>query len=85
MTTQTTKIENGTIVLPREMNRVWQGADVFVQADSDSIYIKRLSPTNFSLSEMMTMAQKAAKRANISQKTAEDVLRKTRKVIYTKQ
>lgn len=47
MVTQTTKIRNGTITLPKSLSKPWQGADVFVRASEDTIVIKRISRAPF--------------------------------------
>lgn len=41
MVTQTTKIKNGNIILPKEIQEFWAGAMVFVRADRDRITIER--------------------------------------------
>lgn len=44
MTTQTIKLKNGAIDLPRELQNSWEGADVFISASKDSIVINRVQP-----------------------------------------
>lgn len=42
MTTQTTKIKNGTIVLPEELRKSWKMAEVFVFPSDDTLIIKKV-------------------------------------------
>ena len=42
MTGQTTTIKNGAIVLPKEIKKAWQGADVFMLPSENSILIKKI-------------------------------------------
>ena len=42
MTTQTAKVKNGTIVLPRELRKAWKMAEVFVFPSDDTLIIKKV-------------------------------------------
>lgn len=52
MTSQTTTIKNGTIVLPKAIRKAWQGADVFMLPDEDSILIKKIEKPLKRLSDL---------------------------------
>ncbi len=42
MTTQTGKIKNGAIVLPRSLRKAWQKTDVLVFTADDTLIIKKV-------------------------------------------
>lgn len=75
MATKTTKVKNGTITLPKELKKSWGGAEVYVNAGRDSIFIKRLQPPVFS--EMLKEFKKIGK--YISKKDVEEAIREVRK------
>lgn len=41
MTAQTTKIRNGNLVLPKEIQRIWREAQVTVRIDKDKLIIEK--------------------------------------------
>ena len=47
MTTQTLKIKNGSINLPSNLKRAWQGKEALVRVSEDTILIKRMRSGNF--------------------------------------
>lgn len=44
MNPQTTKVKNGRILLPRELHKAWQEAEVSVRVLKNKILIERLKP-----------------------------------------
>jgi len=84
MTIQTIKVKNGTIALPEKLRRIWQGADVWLQTDNDTIFIKRLTPPSLTLSEMMMQFRQAAKENKITKKDVADAIKWARKKVYNK-
>ncbi len=50
MTTQTLKVENGRITLPKNLQKNWQKAEVFVFPNKDTIVIKKIQKPLFRLS-----------------------------------
>lgn len=79
MTTATiTKIKNGSISLPREIRKIWKGAEVVVLPSQDSMYIKRISRP--SLAEMKPKLQKLGRL--VSQKDINEAIRQARKKVY---
>jgi len=78
MTTQTTKIKNGTIVLPKELRKTWKNAQVIILLSKDSVYIKKLARP--SLSELKPKLQKLG--TLISQKEIDEAIKWARKTTY---
>lgn len=64
MTTQTAKIEKRSIIFPKVLPKLWQGADVFVRASDDTIVIKRVSKAPFwdTLEQMREIGKKFTKK-----------------------
>lgn len=68
MTTQTTKVKNGTITLPKEFRKAWKEADVFIFPNKDTLIIKKLQKPFPRLSEIASkvsskkMSQKEIKK-----------------------
>lgn len=52
MITQIAKIKNGTIVLPKEIQKSWAGIDVFMLPREDSILIKKIEKPQEQLSDL---------------------------------
>lgn len=73
-----TKVKNGSIVLPKILQKSWQGASVFIVPSNNSILIKKTSKP--SLSQLKPQLQKAGKL--IKQKDIDDAVKKARKKIY---
>lgn len=44
MVTQTTKIKNGTITLPKQLSKFWRNREVVVQGSEDKIVIEPSKP-----------------------------------------
>lgn len=82
MTTKTARIKNGSVALPKELQKSWKGADVYISGGPDTISIKRLSRPRLDLQEMLNEFRQAAKKTNLSQKTTAGALRKARKELY---
>lgn len=80
--TQTTKVKNGTIVLPKKFQRIWQETDVFIEVSPDTIFVKRLTQPFLSLKEMMDEFRQAAQKTKLSRREVEKVIQRTRKKIY---
>lgn len=47
MVTQTTKVKNGTIILPKEFRKSWKEAEVFISGEKDTIIMKRIKAPSF--------------------------------------
>ncbi len=47
MTTQTTKVKNGRITLPKELRKKWKGVEVITQTSDDTIVIKKIEKPAF--------------------------------------
>ncbi len=59
MTTQTAKVKNGVIKLPKELVSAWENAEIYITGEADRISIKRLnSPTFGSMLDEMNGAGK---------------------------
>jgi len=84
MTTKTftTKIENGTIVLPKKLQELWKEAEVLIDASENMISIKRLSKPALTFKQMLNEFQEATRKAKLSKKEVEKVLLEVRKEIY---
>ena len=52
MTFQTTKIENGTIALPRIIRQNWDKADILIFPSQDTLLIKKIEKSINNLSEI---------------------------------
>lgn len=48
MNPQTTKVKNGTIVLPERLRRIWEGVDVLITPERDKIVIEKRERRIFS-------------------------------------
>lgn len=75
MVTQTTKIKNGTITLPKGIRKSWRGAEVLIYGEGDTLIIKRIQPPSFP--EMLEEFRKIGK--YITKKDVEDAIKKVRK------
>lgn len=64
MVIQTTKVKNGTIVLPPKFKKSWKEANVWLQISKKNIFIRKLDPP--SVSDMLKEFRKIGK--NISKK-----------------
>lgn len=53
MTTSTiTKIQNGTIVLPKSLRKTWQKGDVFIFPSQDTLIVKKVQKSLSRLSDL---------------------------------
>ena len=52
MTTQTTKVKNGTIVLPKELRKTWKRAEIFIFPNEDTLIIKKIQKPLPKLSDL---------------------------------
>jgi len=52
MTTQTAKVKNGMIVLPKELRKSWKGVEVFVFPNKDTLIIKKIQKPLPKLSDL---------------------------------
>ena len=84
MTYATIRVQNGAIILPKELKKTWQNASIFIEGSSDTISIKRLSKPELSFSEMMNEFQKAAKKSKITKENVEKAINLTRKKLAKK-
>ncbi|TSC71191.1 MAG: hypothetical protein G01um101470_722, partial [Parcubacteria group bacterium Gr01-1014_70] len=53
MKSMTTKVKNGSLELPKEIEQAWNNAEVFVIPSQDSLFVKRMSKSTLSLSHML--------------------------------
>ena len=42
MTTSTLKVKNGTIRLPKELQKAWKNAEVYIRVSEDTAILKRI-------------------------------------------
>lgn len=52
MTPQTTKVENGKIVLPKQLRKAWKEAKIFLFPNEDTLVVKRIRKPLAQLSEL---------------------------------
>ena len=57
MTTQTTKVKNGALILPRDILKSWKKADVFVLPLPDTLIVKKLAKPSRKLSEIASVVK----------------------------
>lgn len=77
MTTSTiTKIKNGAVVLPKEIQKLWRGAELIIIPSQDSVYIKKITKPP-SLSELRPKLLKLGKM--ISKKDLDNAIKWARK------
>lgn len=78
MTTQTIKLNKEKVdFLPRELQKAWEGADVFVTANAQSITISRLQqPRARTLEELKPVLKEIGK--EITPQDIEDAIREVR-------
>lgn len=74
MTNTTTKVRNGSIILPKEVRKTWREAEVFISAGEDSIFIKKFRQP--SLSQLRPKLEELGRR--ISKKDIEVAIRQVR-------
>ena len=79
MKSVTTKIKNGSLELPKEIEQTWNNAEVFVIPSQDSLFVKRLSKPALSLSNMLEKFRKAAKNTKLKKKDVEEAIRNVRR------
>lgn len=82
MATQTTKVKNGKIALPKKFCKSWKGAEVFIEVSGDTISIKRLTKPALTFKEMMNEFRQVARETKLSKKEVEKVLRRVRRETY---
>jgi len=82
MTTQTTKVKNGTITLPKKFRKAWKKAAVYIDITGDTIFIKRLTKPALTFKEMMDEFYQVARKTKLSKKEVEKALREVRKEVY---
>ena len=75
MTSQTTKIKNGIIVLPPNLRRAWKEGEVFIFPNKDTLIIKKLQR---SVSRLSKIASKISSK-RMSQKEIEKEIQAFRK------
>ncbi len=75
MATQTIKLKNGVIDLPRELKKSWEGAQVFMSASQNSIFINRIQGAP-SLKDLEPKLQALGKM--ITQEEIDDAVREVR-------
>ena len=71
MITQTTTIKNGNIALPKEFQKAWKKAEIFITGEKDTILIKRLVAPP--ISDMINEFREVGK--NISKKDVENAIK----------
>lgn len=52
MTTKILKIKSGRVALPRELRKYWSQADVMVSGNRDTLVLKRMETTMFSVGNL---------------------------------
>jgi len=52
MVTQTTKVKNGMIVLPKGLRKTWKRTEVFIFPNKDTLIIKKIQKPLSRLSEL---------------------------------
>lgn len=64
MTQTTLKVKNGTITLPKELQKVWEDADFVVRASYDSVILKKMTKDSFwqTWEKMKSVSKGIAKR-----------------------
>ena len=75
MTTQTLKLKNQTLTLPKD----WRGKEVFIRRDNDTIIIKKLEKPGFFVFDKDTEKKLRALGKKITQKDISDAIRWARK------
>lgn len=80
MVTQTTKVKNGTIVLPREIRKAWERAEILVSGGKETILIKKVSIP--SLSQMLDEFRKIGKK--IKKEDVKEAIEWARRKTYKK-
>ena len=79
MKSMTTKVKNGSLELPKEIEQAWNNAEVFVIPSQDSLFVKRMSKSTLSLSHMLEKFRKAAKNTKLKKKDVEETIRSVRR------
>lgn len=74
-----TKIQNGAVILPREIQKNWQGTKVWLDVSQDTISIKKLAKPILTLKEMMDEFYRAAQQTKLSPKNTKRLLQTLRK------
>ena len=72
-----TKIENGKIVLPKDLRKEWSNSEIILFPSENSLYIKKISP---SLSQLKPKLKKLGK--ILSQKDINEAIKQARKKVY---
>jgi len=52
MVTQTTKVKNGMIILPKEFKKAWKKTEVFIFPSKDTLIIKKIQKPLSRLSDL---------------------------------
>ncbi len=73
-----TKIQDGVIVLPKKIQRYWQGASIYIDAEKDFISIKRLSKPKLSFKQMLNEFSDAARKTKLSKKDINQALKEVK-------
>ena len=76
--TKITRIKNGSIPLPKELQKKWRGAEVLIMPAADSVLIKKVSRP--SLAELRPKLQKLGKL--VSAKDIRDAVKWARNKTY---
>ena len=82
MTTQTTKVKNGTLILPKKLKKSWENAKVFLECFDDSIVVKKIYTPKISFKEMVKESQKAFK--GVKKQEVNQVLKEIRNEQFSK-
>ncbi len=70
MTTQTFKLKNQTLTLPRD----WRGKEIFVRRNNDTIVIKKIEKPEFFIFDKGTEKKLRALGKKITQKDIEEAI-----------
>lgn len=77
-TSTITKVRGGTIAIPREIQKSWAGADIYLRFSDNSVIIKKISAPK-KLFEKKTVAALKELGKKISQKDIQDAVKWARK------
>ncbi|MFH1564849.1 MAG: hypothetical protein ABIC82_03290 [bacterium] len=69
------EIKNNVIVLPKEIQKSWQGTKIYIDFNQDIISIKKLSKSNLAFKDMLDEFSSAARKTKLSKKEVNQVLK----------
>lgn len=72
------EIKNGVIVLPKKIQKSWQGTKIYIDFSRDIISIKKLSKSNLAFKDMLDEFSSAARKTKLSKKDTNKALKQIR-------